>query len=376
MRVAFFSSHIDKSMQWLWFQEELKVHGIEQIHVFIDEKEPLLSRDLGRIGIKAYYFQHKNHFSHLRNIVRAIKVLHKFKPDIIHTTLPYGNLIGLTAGWILGMKNRISTCENTSWAFDFKSKKQELIDKWSFRLSKKIVTASDSAKEYLLDKWGLHEEELELIYHGVKSEDFQNIQESRCNKIRTEFQIGPNDQIIGMISRLEHWKGHKYAISAMPIVLEKHPNAKLLIFGSGGPEKQNIHKQIEDLGLSNSVRYCGFCDDPIALYSVFDIHLHIPIDKYVETHGITILEGMMSSSPQILTRSGYAFQSAIDRKNCLVSEFQDHTSVAKNILELLEDKELGEFIGKNAKADALSQYSVKSKTLKHLLLYKKLIENG
>src|SRR5258708_17931996 len=135
MKVAIITSHINKSLQWQWTSEGLAASGIEHLHIIINEQEPLLKTDLEILGIKVYWLRHRSSFSHFINLLRVIWILGKHRIDIVHTSLPYGNLIGQTAALLCGIRHRITTCENASWAEDFKSRKQRLIDKWTYRLA-------------------------------------------------------------------------------------------------------------------------------------------------------------------------------------------------------------------------------------------------
>ncbi len=59
---------------------------------------------------------------------------------------------------------------------------------------------------------------------------------------------------IVMSGRQLRWKGHDLAINAMPIVLQRHPDASLLILGSG-PEHQNLVDEVAAAGLNEHIRF-------------------------------------------------------------------------------------------------------------------------
>ena len=92
----------------------------------------------------------------------------------------------------------------------------------------------------------------------------------------------------------------------------------------------------------------------------------------VETHGITIIEGMMSKTPQVLTRSGYSSQSARNEENCLVVKFKDSKTISSSIIRLMNDKELRARLGEQAKKDAVKDFSIHTKAEKHIDLYKEM----
>ncbi len=374
MKIAFVLSHITKSTQWLWFSEELKNRGVDHYFIIIEPEIPILKTDIEAHGIKVYFLKHSSVFSHVKNILKAKTIMLNEKTSLVHTSLPYGNLVGLAAARLAGIKNRITTCENASWAHDFKNKKQERIDRFTFNNVIKTIAVADSAYEYLLEHWHLPKEKLCVIYHGLKVSEYNSIQPERIEKIKKELALPDGTFLIGMLARLELWKGQEYAIKAMAEVKKIFPNIKLCIFGSEGQDKDLIFKLIKDLSLEDTVFFKGFINDPVALFQLFDIHLHIPINKYVENCGISIIEGMISSRPQILTLSGYAFQSAKHMENAYVVNYCDAHAVKQAIIELYNNKALREKLAANAYTTAIRDYSNDTKVTKHIQLYKQINE--
>src|ERR1043165_5671265 len=186
MNILYALSHINKSLQWQWFAEEMKNRGINQTYVIIDDgvgKSSCLHNDLINLGIESHFLPYRHKFDHISNVIKTISIIKKCKPDIVHTSLPYGNAVGQLAAWISGVKTRITTCENASWAQDFKSKRHELIDKFTYMITQKVITTSDSAREYLVQDFGVKEKKLFSIYHGLKESDYENVSDDRVNKL-------------------------------------------------------------------------------------------------------------------------------------------------------------------------------------------------
>ena len=373
-KIAFFSSHINNSLQWFWYQRALNNIIPDAIHIIINigKEEPLLAKDLRAIGLTVYILPHNNIFDHIKNVIKATILLKKHKINLVHTTLPFGNLIGQSAAIICCIKSRITTCENASWAHDFKNKKQALIDKFTYFFSKKIIATSNSARAYLENNWKIKKGKLVTIYHGLEDKEYENISKERIDKLRHFINIQDKQFVVGMIARLEFWKGHQYAIEAMQIVKAKGYPIKLHIFGANGPDFQKIHAQINSSELQDTVFYHGFVDDPVALFKLFNIHLHVPINLHVENGGINIIEGMISSTPQILTLSGYSAQSAVHMQNAFVVDYCSSSQIAEAIMYLYDNPETAKKLGDNARLDALNQYSNKIKVKKHIALYNTL----
>jgi glycosyltransferase involved in cell wall biosynthesis len=334
-------------------------------------------QDLKDMGLDVFLLPHRNTWSHLRNIRKVISLIRKHEVDIVHTSLPFGNIVVQMSAKLSGTKHRITTCENASWAHDFGHKKQERIDKLTFRLAKKVIAVADSAKEYLQEHYHLNGQKLITIYHGLKESEYENISEKRIISLKNQYGISEQDFVIGVIARYEFWKGHEFINKAAAILKQRnqHQGLKILIFGSKGSYFETAKQQVKESGIENVVVYKGYCNDPVALFKVMDIHLHVPVNKYVENCGINIIEGMISAVPQILTKSGYAWQSANHLNNAYVVNYKNADEIADAIVYLRNNVEKARQLGQKAKSDALSTYGQKIKTEKHFQLYTDLL-NG
>jgi glycosyltransferase involved in cell wall biosynthesis len=375
MKILFCLSHINKSLQWEWFAEEMKGRKIEMIFVIIDqdkETDIYLFNDLQRLGIKTYLLKHRNKLSFIKNINKVRVLIKKNNVDIVHTSLPLGNITGQAAARLAGLKIRITTCENVSWAHDFKNKKQEWIDNYTFRNAKKIIATSDIAADYLRKNWNFDQSKLQVIYHGLKSSDYE-VTAERVETVNRQLKINKqNEFIVGVVSRFEFWKGHEYIIEAARLLTDQ-PEIKFYIFGSKGSYYNEAMQKIKQYGLEQKVIYGGFIEDTSALYQLFDVHLHVPVDEYVETGGITVLEGMMAERPQILTRSGYAWQTAKHMVNAYVVPFKNAAAISEGILWIKNNSEKANELASQAKKNAFD-FSVQKKAIQHIELYNKLLQ--
>ena len=117
------------------------------------------------------------------------------------------------------------TCHNT-----FRDK--IVLTRFAYRKAK-VIACGDMVKRNLVDVFGITEESISVVRNAVKP--FENNVE--IDPLLEELHIkGCN--IIGNIGRLSEQKGMEYYISAMPYVIEKCPNARFLIVGTGEEENK------------------------------------------------------------------------------------------------------------------------------------------
>lgn len=375
MTVLFCLSHIKKSLQWFWFAEQLKKEGINQVYVIIDinaDEDLYLCDDLAKLDLPVYKLPHTGKWSHIKNMLMVSDLVKEYNVDLIHSSLPFGNLVGQVAGRMAGLNKLVTTCENVSWAHDFNNKKQERLDKFTFNTAQRVIATSDIARKYLDENWDFDKSKLSTIYHGVKPADYE-VSPERVQAVREQLKDLnlENSFVVGVLSRFEFWKGHQFIIEAARL-LKDYPEIRFFIFGVKGSFYDEAMQLIEEYGLEDKVVYGGFVNDTSALYQLFDVHLHVPIDEHVETGGITIIEGMMAQRPQILTLSGYAYQSARHMDNAYVVPFKDAEAIAKAVIFMKQNPEEAKRMAAQAKKDAYA-FSVQEKTRMHISLYNELL---
>ena len=93
MTVLYCLSHINRSLQWQWFAEEMRNRGIKQVYVLIgtdNENEIFFYKDLLKLGVDVYILPHTGKLPYSKNIQHMRAIIKKHKPDIVHTSLPLG----------------------------------------------------------------------------------------------------------------------------------------------------------------------------------------------------------------------------------------------------------------------------------------------
>ena len=109
-----------------------------------------------------------------------------------------------------------------------------------------------------------------------------------------------NGTLILSVGRLERYKGHQRVIAAMPQVLERVPDARLRIVGTGAFEK-NLRAQARELGIEARVEIAG-----IPVKNRWEIAtllasgaLVVLLSEY-EAHAIAIMEALVVGRPVLV----------------------------------------------------------------------------
>lgn len=144
-------------------------------------------------------------------------------------------------------------------------------------------------------------------------------------------------------------KASDWAIEAFAIVHNKYPKVHLNIVGGYAAEFKNIlDKRIDQLGLSGSVVFSGKLpthEDVINQIRMSKIAL-LPL-KIDYTSG-TIREAMANGIPVVTTITEGTPKLNSEQPCVLLSEKEDFDGMAKNMIRLLEDRQLFELLVNNS----------------------------
>jgi len=117
---------------------------------------------------------------------------------------------------------------------------------------------------------------------------------------------------IATIGRLERYKGHHRVIAAFRSVLEREPEARLLVVGKG-PYEAELRRQAEGLGIAGSVEFTSVpADDPGAMATLLQSVTLVVLLSEFETHPLTALEAAASGRRLLVADSSGLTELAAD----------------------------------------------------------------
>ncbi len=173
---------------------------------------------------------------------------------------------------------------------------------------------------------------------------------SKINAVRSELKIG-SEPLILSVGRLVHRKGQDKLITAMPKILAKRPDAKLLLIGQG-PRKAKLDSLVAKYGIADSVKFLGsiaYTDLPKYLNAA-DLFVMPSRSRLmgleVEGLGIVYLEASACALAVIAGSSGGAPDALIDGRTGYVVDGRDIDQIANRVLSLIDNPKQAEEMGK------------------------------
>ena len=206
-----------------------------------------------------------------------------------------------------------------------------------------------------------YKEKCVVIPQGINLEDKSD--NEKVNRIKEKYK---GRKILFSLGRLVKYKGFIYGIEAM----KKVDNAIYLIGGSG-PLKEEFENYIKENQLENKVILLGRVNDEDLdnYYKACDIYL-FPSIMQSEAFGIVQLEAMKYGKPVINTSLGTGVNYvSIHNETGLTVEPQNAEELANAINKLLNDDNLRETFGQNAKKRVENIFEINKIKNKYIKLF-------
>jgi len=184
------------------------------------------------------------------------------------------------------------------------------------------------------------------IAPGIDVEHFTPMDSAQ---LRRELNLD-GKKVIVSVGRLVHRKGQDHLIEAMPEILQRVPNAHLLMVGTG-PYLEHLAKLVAINKLDNHVSFIGriqYAELPrfICAGDIFAMPSRSRLAGLeVEGLGIVYLEASSCGLPVIAGSSGGAPDAVIDGVTGFVVDGTDNQQIAEAAIELLNDPEKAKAMG-------------------------------
>jgi glycosyltransferase, family 1 len=209
--------------------------------------------------------------------------------------------------------------------------------------SSEVIVNSNYMKNEVQRLFGLPYDKINVIPNGVNLQLFSNVNVDY--DFRRQYAMD-NEKIILYVGRLVYEKGIQNLIAAMPKILDRYHDSKLIICGRGGMIDE-LREQVKYLGIDNKVYFAGYCDSKKMqkMYKCADVAV---FPSTYEPFGIVAIESMLSGTPTIVSDVGGLNEIVEHGVTGMKSYAGNANSIADSVLALLFDPKLCASISQNA----------------------------
>jgi len=204
-----------------------------------------------------------------------------------------------------------------------------------------VVAVSRLTRKTVIDRYGVPPEKVVVVHNAVARHEAQR-HYLVPQRIRHEKRVL-------FLGRVTFQKGPEYFMEAARLVLQKIPNARFFMAGSGDMLPELI-RRAGQLRIGNRFHFAGFLrgEDVDRMFALSDLYV---MPSVSEPFGITPLEAMLYDVPVLLSR-----QSGVSEvlEHALKADFWDTRDMADKICAVLRYPCLAAELVKNCREEMKS----------------------
>lgn len=221
----------------------------------------------------------------------------------------------------------------------------------------RIVCVSDAVRRYVVDLVPRLADRFTVVPDGIEASDEVPTVD------RAALGLRPEQPVACHPAKLSIWKGQHVAITAWRRVLERFPDAVLLLLGEGESDYESLCRMLaERLGIAASVRFLGARPDEAGWVAAGQVILQAscfgdPERGAVEAYGRSVLEAMAAGRAVVATAVGGTPELVRDGATGYLARPNDPNDLAEKLIAALSDGEWRRQAGQAGRLRAREFYS-------------------
>lgn len=232
-----------------------------------------------------------------RAATRLARLVRREGVSIVHTNTMIAGYCGLLAARLAGVR-----C-----VWHVRDLGYPLPARWAAGRADVVVANSRATRASLT---GAAWERSVVVYNGLDAAFFR-IGEADRERTRRALGVSSRTRLVGMVGRLDPWKGHDVFLRAAARVAQRERDVRFLIAGDvvfdaarrrHAGYRARLEALVRDLALGHRVRFLGRRDDVPALLAGLDVFVHPSVRP--EPFGRAVAEAQAAGVPVVASRCG------------------------------------------------------------------------
>jgi mannosylfructose-phosphate synthase len=183
-------------------------------------------------------------------------------------------------------------------------------------------------------------EKISVVPPGYDDTRFFPVSNATRKALKNEYDL--EGRIVLALGRMAHNKGYDLLIKAMPIVVERIPEARLLLAaGSNEPsdderaEGAALQALAQELGIEDRVTFSGYIEDE-HLADYYRMAEVFALSSRYEPFGMTAVEAMACGTPTVITTEGGLWEQVVWGLEAIYANPFDPPALGHTICQILQ----------------------------------------
>ncbi len=218
---------------------------------------------------------------------------------------------------------------------------QKLLTKEIAKYSSRIVVMSKRAVHFLTTIYGIAEEKIQMIEHGVPDL-------TGHRKTSDDLEIFKSKKVLFTFGLISRNKGLETVVRALPSIIAKHPEVVYVVLGnthpgviknSGEEYRESLKQLAKDLGVGDHLYFINkFVSEDELMYYLTACHIYVT--PYLNEAQITsgTLSYAVGAGAAVLSTPYWHAQELLDNNRGRLFNFKDFYALAEIVTDLLDNE--------------------------------------
>ncbi len=224
-----------------------------------------------------------------------------------------------------------------------------------------LITVSGTVASELNTHFGVSAAQLQVIPNGVDSGFFTAQRQEK-------------NPVVLFVGRLGERKGLEDYLTAAEYIYGQLPETRFRIAGEG-PLREKLERRISSAPFAKQVEFLGWCSRE-KLQSLLQSATVFVFPSRYEAAPLTLLEALSAGLPIVATPVGNAPDVLEHDRNALIVPPASPERISQSVLRLLQDTELRQRLGKNARNTVIKKLTWQRVSEQTLHVYQQILEKS
>jgi len=243
------------------------------------------------------------------------------------------------------------------------------IEWWATYEANKLIVTTEFMRREVCDHFHVPWEKVEIVPNGIDLRKFPTSVDREG--VRRRYGIHAHEKLVLCVGRLVPQKGVEYLIKAVPLIAQRHRDAKFIVVGDGWL-KSHLEYIARSSEHGGKISFTGFIPDSelVALLMSADV---LVVPSIYEPFGIVAIEGMAAGVPVVATQIGGLGEIVEHDKTGILVYSRNPESIAWGVDRVLSDPSHSRWLIQNALEKVQKTYSWEAIAMKTVKVYEEVV---
>lgn len=317
----------------------------------------------------------------LKALLGLIRIIHRTRPDMVHTHLAKAGTLGRWAAWICRTPVVVHTVHGPTFP-ETLSLLRRAGYRWIERITGEVtdyfVFVGSEVRQSYIRAGVCREANSFVVRTGRPDRELRSIQSadpSAFAELRSSFLNNGHRFLVTCVGRVVPSKQQDHAIRVLHALREQNIDAGLLIVGEGFLMEEKgymdqLRSMVGTLGLESHIVFTGHREDVLQIMVATDAVLHT--SKYEGLPNIPV-EAALAAKPIVCYEVSGAREVIRDSETGFIVGQGNVRAAAERLQRLAESPELANSMGRRARRIVNDEYSESRMIENSLKLYRRIL---